>query len=171
MIVPATRSFGSRTNAASPSPGATGHTSVRILEMIVRSEPLESIMTAIVRAMAADPAIGGGAILLLRDGVFEPSACAGISSRVLDHLGSIPVGVLLDDESLQSRRATCQATCGVAIRPLFSGAGEILGALAAPVPTASGPVFACERNVETFESLAGFAIERDHLFTELTWRA
>jgi diguanylate cyclase (GGDEF)-like protein len=50
------------------------------------------------------------------------------------------------------------------MRPLFSGAGEILGALAAPAA-------ACEKHLETFESLAGFAIERDHLFAELTWRA
>ena len=37
--------------------------------------------------------------------------------------------------------------------------------------SARRPPGADEKNVEIFESLAGFAIERDHLFTELTWRA
>jgi len=77
-----------------------GQTYVRILEMIVRAEPLEIVMTAIVRAMAADPGIGGGAILLLDDGGLEPVACSGISSEVLDRLRSVPVGDLLDDASL-----------------------------------------------------------------------
>ena len=139
-----------------------GQTYVRILEMIVRAEPLEIVMTAIVRAMAADPGIGGGAILLLDDGGLEPVACSGISSEVLDRLRSVPVGDLLDDASLATHCATWPAAFRVAIWPLFSGAGEILGAFAAP---------AREKNVETFGSLAGFAVERDHLFTELTWRA
>ena len=157
--------------AATPSPGAAGQTYVGILEMIVRAEPVENVLTAIVRAMAADPAIGGGAVLLLRNAGFEPIACCGVSSRVLEHLRSASVGDLLDDESLASRGASWRAICGVEIRPLFSGAGEILGALAVPVATSSGPAAASRRYVGTFESLAGFAIERDHLFAELKWRA
>ena len=171
MIVPPARSSDSRPDAAAPFAGAAGQTYVGILEMIVRAEPVESIMTAIVRAMAADPVIGGGAALVLRDGGFEPIACCGISSRVLEHLRSAPVGDLLEDESLTSRHASWRAICGVEIRPLFSGAGEILGVLALPAAPSSGPTAACRKEGGTFESLAGFAIERDNLFAELKWRA
>ncbi len=133
---------------------------VRVLEMIVRAEPVETIMEAIVCAMAADPVISGGAIFSLRDAALEPIASSGISGVLVDRLRSIPLGDLLDDASLASRRADC----GLTIRPLFSAAGEILGALAAPAT-------ADDANIDYFESLAGFAIERDHLFAELTWRA
>jgi diguanylate cyclase (GGDEF)-like protein len=171
LIVPAARFPDSYPNAAPPCFGAAEQTYVGILEMIIRADPVENVMTAIVRAMAADPGIGGGAVLVLRDGGFEPIACCGISSRVLEHFRSAPVGDLLDEESLASRGASWRAVCGVEIRPLFSGAGEILGALAVPIATSSSPAAACNINVGTFESLAGFTIERDHLFAELKWRA
>lgn len=173
MIVPAARSPDSRPHAASPDAGAAGLTYVGILEMIVRAEPVGNVMTAIVRAMAADPVIGGGAVLILCDHGFDPIACCGISSRALEHLRSAPIGDLLDDESLASRGASWRALCGIEIRPLFSGAGEILGALAVPAATSSSSraAVASRKNLESFESLAGFAIERDHLFAELKWRA
>jgi diguanylate cyclase (GGDEF)-like protein len=137
--------------------GHTEQTRLRILEMIVRAEPLADIMHEIVRAIATDPAVTGAAILLLRDQHIEVVAVSGLPGDAVKYLEAVPVARLLDEIMSAGEPLT--------IRPLLSGAGEVLGALAIPARAAR------QDGIEPLEGLAGFAIERDHLLAELTWRA
>jgi diguanylate cyclase (GGDEF)-like protein len=138
-------------------PAPAEHTRFRILEMIVRAEPLADIMAEIARAIAADPAVAGAAILLVRDQRIEIIAVDGLPGDAVKFLRTVPLARLLDETAAANETLT--------IRPLLSGAGEVLGALAIPARAAG------RNSIEPLERLAGFAVEREHLFAELTWRA
>ncbi len=142
-------------------------TRVRILEMIVRTEPVRDVLNTIVEEMsAASPA--GVAILIVRGFHLEAAAKRGLTDAELTMLQQLPLARLVDAE------ADCYGwhpAGNLLVRGLVSGAGEMLGAIAIPSDPKAADLPRFPEEFETLESLAAFAIEHENLLAELTWRA
>ncbi len=133
-----------------------GQQRIQTLEMVVRGAELADVLSVL---LEIDPFGCATAFFIMRDEHMEFAASHGLSPDqrlALQFVLQLPFTGISD---LGSR-------IGAHVRPLISGASEILGAIA----------FFCENAVSPSESLevipiAALAIEQSNLLKELTYRA